>query len=77
MNFFVLQFLKRVLRKRVVMAVDESGENFARVVRFTDSGKAFVRIEGNRVGFLDNPIQKVGEFRRNISAPGLTRWFNL
>lgn len=70
-------FLKTFLGKRLVVVVDEEGQSVVRPVKLTDGKKAFVKIDDIKVGFLDNPLQKEGEFRKNLSAPGLVRWFDL
>lgn len=70
-------FLKIILRKRLVIVVDDNGGSYTRVVKLTEGKKAFVQITKDRVGFLDNPLQKEGEFRKNQSAPGLIKWFDL
>jgi hypothetical protein len=70
-------FLKYVMGKRVVVVVEDDGESVLRVVKLTEGKKAFVQLTKDRVGFLDNPLQKEGEFRKNLSAPGLVKWFDM
>lgn len=78
LNSIVVQWVvKTFFKKRLVMAVDSSGKQHVRCLRYTDGGKAYLRISGNSIGFLDNPSQREGEFRSNISTGNLVRWFNI
>lgn len=80
MYFFTLMkiwFYKYLVRKEVVMAVTSDGRYSVKVLQVTDGGKSFVQHAKNQVGFLDNPVQKEGEFRKGISASNLIRWFKL
>jgi hypothetical protein len=76
-NAIVIWFLKSVLKERVVMVVYEGGSQKIRPVVSTEGGKVYVRSEGNKVGFLDQPKNKAGEFRKGISDDKLIRWFDV
>lgn len=73
----MIWFFKTVLGKRVVMVVHSHGDQEAKVLDFTEGGKAFVKLDKDRVGFLDNSKQKEGEFRKGVSVESLVRWFDI
>ncbi len=77
MDTFIKWWLKTLWKQRIVMAVYASGEQKIRVVRTTDGGKSYVASKGKKVGFLDNPAQKEGEFRKGVSDENMVRWFTL
>jgi hypothetical protein len=77
LNFVVVWFLKTVLGNRVVMAVYTGGIQQIKTVHYTEDGKAYVHSEGKKVGFLDQPNNKAGEFRKVISDDKLIRWFDV
>ncbi len=59
------------------MSVDKQGAHYIRILKYTDGGKAYVQIDKKRIGFLDNPAQREGEFRSNVSSEDLVRWYYL
>jgi hypothetical protein len=63
--------------KRVVMVVFSDGTQSVREVQTTKDEKSFIVIEGRKIGFLDNPLQKSGEFRKALTNPSLVRWFDV
>jgi hypothetical protein len=77
LDFLFVWFFKSLLRERLVMAVYEGGVQQVKRVHFTKDDKAYVYSEGKKVGFLDQPSNHAGEFRKGISDDNLKRWFDL
>ena len=62
----------------MVVLNDGSMVNYlVRKVKTTEDNKSYVETEDKKVGFLDNPSQKSGEFRKGLSDPNLVRWFEI
>jgi predicted DCC family thiol-disulfide oxidoreductase YuxK len=73
-NAFVIWLLKDFLRKRVIMVTYYDGHQKLCVARKSEANKVYVHSEDGRIGFLDNPSNKAGEFRKGISDDNLARW---
>lgn len=77
LDFLFILFFKTLLCERLVMVVYEGGAQRIRRVHRTKDNKAYVFTEGKRVGFLDQPSNSAGEFRKGISDDNLKRWFDI
>jgi hypothetical protein len=76
-DFLIILFFKTLLRERLVMAVYDGGVQQIKRVHRTKDDKAYVFSKGNKVGFLDQPSNHAGEFRKGISDDNLKRWFDI
>lgn len=69
--------LTSVLDQRIIMVVYSGGVQCTKWVHHTKDGKAYVHSEDKKVGFLDQPNNSAGEFRKGISDDKLIRWFDV